>query len=167
MASARPPSATAEYTELFVNPAEAAATSCVLEAVAGSHSVLLLHAVATSDEAATIVAEAGALARAELESRAELEECGLLDEVMESDAGRVRMPIARALGGPANRLCDALCVRALAQLVPMRDAATHLGTFLTAPSCIDNPCLSWSPGEPAVNFYTRAASSSRTRTSSC
>eukprot|EP00966_Prymnesium_polylepis_P104549 2421765-Prymnesium_polylepis.1 len=78
----------------------------------------------------------------------------LLDDVMSYDAGRVRMPVQQRLSSDAQALCDRLFVRALASLGQMPEAATLLDDCVTsAPSCLCNPKLAWSPGEPAVNVY--------------
>ena len=149
----REASSASGWSEHFVNPADAAATSCPLEAVSLSHSVLLLDAVATADECALLVTAASALARRELEERAELEECGLLDDVMVADSGRVRMPIENRFDKAVQTLCDGLLVRALSRIAPMRDAAATFGQCVSAPTCLSNPLLHWSPGEPAINVY--------------
>ena len=141
------------WAEMFLNPCEAGATSTTAEAIAKGHSVLLLHELARVEECKTLLSEAVGLARRELDERAELSEMGLLDDLMESDAGRVRMPVEQRLSTAAQVLCDRLFVRALAALTPLEGAAATWGACLSAPTCLRNPALGWSPGEPAVNVY--------------
>ena len=54
-----------------------------------------------------------------------------------------------------SRRCDELLRRALGQLRPLPHAPTLLGDCLAAPSVLSNPTLAWSPGEPAVNVYSK------------
>ena len=59
----------AGWREIFLDAAEAACCGGVLRAVLAGHSVLVLEAVASDEECAALVAEAGGLARRELEVR--------------------------------------------------------------------------------------------------
>ena len=149
MASSEPRQASSAsgWSEHFVNPTDAAATSSPLEAVSLSHSVLVLDAVATADECALLVEAASALARRELE------EVGLLDDVMVADSGRVRIPVENRFDKAVQAVCEGLLVRALSRIAPMRDAVETFGQCVSAPSCLFNPLLHWSPGEPAINVY--------------
>ena len=146
MASSEPRQASSAsgWSEHFVNPTDAAATSSPLEAVSLSHSVLVLDAVATADECALLVEAASALARRELEERAELEEVGLLDDVMVADSGRVRIPVENRFDKAVQAVCEGLLVRALSRIAPMRDAVETFGQCVSAPSCLFNPLLHWS-----------------------
>ena len=142
------------WCEYFINEQQASATRSVAEAVACSHSVLLLESLATSDECAALTSEGSRLARVELHERAMLEECGLLDDTMEHDAGRVRMHVRDRLGNTGQAICDLVLVRALRAIDRMEGAAASLGGWLAAThACLDNEALLWSPGEPAVNVY--------------
>ena len=110
----------AGWREVFLDAAEAACCDGVMRAVLAGHSVLELEAVASAEECAALVTEAGGLARRELDARdttqccrggavqmeahpnsdsrpsslwcrsVVLEELGLLDDVMKADTGRVR-----------------------------------------------------------------------------
>ena len=90
-----------------------------MESVVASHSVLVLDALASSSECASLAEEASALARVELHERAMLEECGLLDDTMDHDAGRVRMHIRDYLADDSQQICERLLLRAL-QMVSTR-----------------------------------------------
>ena len=59
----------AGWREIFLDAAEAAWCDGVMRAVLAGHSVLVLEAVASTEECAALVAEAGGLARRELEAR--------------------------------------------------------------------------------------------------
>ena len=84
-----------------------------------------------------------------------LQECGLLDETMENDAGRVRMHIRDRLDADGQALCDALLLRTLKRLETEFDGDEYasFGDCLQIDSCVDNESVSWSPGEPAINVY--------------
>ena len=59
----------AGWREVFLDAAEAACCDGVMRAVLAGHSVLELEAVASAEECAALVTEAGGLARRELEAR--------------------------------------------------------------------------------------------------
>jgi hypothetical protein len=142
------------WCEYFINRQHARATKGVAEAVACSHSVLVLDSLATSDECAALTSEGSRLAREELHERAMLEECGLLDDTMDHDAGRVRMHVRDRLGRSGQAICDLLLVRALRAIDRMDGAAASFGRWLaTTHACLEDDALLWSPGEPAVNVY--------------
>lgn len=127
-----------------------------MESVVHSNSVLLLDELATAAECQALIDEASEMAHVELKERAMLEELGMLDETMENDAGRVRMHVRDRLRANGQALCDKLLLRALHELrtrVLACDTHAAFGDCLETSSCIGNPRLAWSPGEPAVNVY--------------
>ena len=119
MHAAREPLEAGEWTEYYLNPALASACASTPRSVSDGHSVLLLASLASAEECTTLVADVMVVAQRELDERAELEECGLLDETMADDAGRVRLRVVERLGPPAHALCNTLLRRALGRLASL------------------------------------------------
>lgn len=121
-------------------------------AVALGCSVLVLEAVGTPAECVALRSEASAFAAAwRAERRTE-------DVIMEHPvhAKAVREPVLEMLGVRGQELCDSLLLRAIARangslppLVPVLDLADACG----ADTCLHNPALAFTPGEPAINVY--------------
>ena len=144
-ASNRRPFASSDTQEVILNTELAAAASSTAESVAHGHSVLLLTAVASSEECATLRKAASTAAASERASR------GL--------SGLVREPIEALLREDALSLalCDALLVRqhtVLTKRLPSLVAALYGSDGLSSTTCLRNERLVWSPGEPALNVYT-------------
>ena len=71
--------------------------------------------------------------------------------------GRMRLPIDKAVDKKSRALCDCILMRAIDQLRCVRPLLlpTLFGTSLdSASTLIDNPQLTFSPREPAINIYT-------------
>lgn len=132
------------YREIVLNPNEAAACRSLAESVAGGHSIIMLHNVASAAECAAIAEEASSAACKAREER------GL--------SGLVRMPVKSLVGAECTALCDALLLRQIAwldSLVPSL-IPNLFGDLLAASTktVFDNTRLDWSEGEPAINVYT-------------
>ena len=132
------------WHEIFLNFAQAGALPTVAASVAAGHSFLMLECVSSAAECAAISSEAAAAAAAERELR--------------NLAGLVRRPVVDLVGEKAGQLCDALLLR---QLQLLHSSAPSLTTDLfgdvlsSVPStCMHNPGLAWSEGEPAINVYS-------------
>lgn len=151
----RAPVVSPDWSERFLNPSHAAASSSVLRSVVDGHSILVCEPDEESrDEWAALRDEATALACTELEERALLLELGMLDDVMADDAGRVRMRVVDRLSAAAQGRCDRLYMRALGRLATLEDAHVLFRDCLSATTCLeDEERFQWSPGEPAVNVY--------------
>ena len=144
-AATRRPLASSGLEEVFLDSMLAASAASAAESVAHGHSVLLLKAVASSEECAELRAAASTAAESERSAR------GL--------HGLVREPIEALLRGDARSLalCDALLVRQHAVLtssLPSLIAALYGSDGLSSTTCLGNDRLVWSPGEPALNVYT-------------
>ena len=69
------------------------------------------------------------------------------------------MPIAEALDSAGVATCDALLLRAISLLDTATPRLTqalfpHLASLSAATTCVHNPNLVFSTGEPAINIYT-------------
>lgn len=113
-------------------------------AVLAGDSFLLIEVISTVAECAALALEAAAAAARERESR------GL--------GGLVRQPVQSLVGKESSALCDDLLMRQLAtlhSLAPSLEMDLFGDALSTSPStCMHNPRLAWSEGEPAINVYT-------------
>lgn len=136
------------YEEVFLNQKEAAASSCIAEAIAYGHSVLV-QKLATPAECKVLKDWATSTASIEMEKSLDHVALGFI-----RNTGRVRMPIARMLGADSHALCEELLLRSLALL---EEQAPTLNTVLLGGcplTLAGNAGLSFAAGEPAINVYT-------------
>jgi len=136
-----------EASEIFVDDFEAAHAPSPDDAVAGSHSVVLLDMLATPSECASLRQHAAAAAEWIARHKG---------PDGDGDEGRCRFPVCDIFNAEAQAMCDGILLRAIDRL------RTHLptltprlfGSTALTPSILRHPGLVFSDGEPAVNVYT-------------
>lgn len=137
------PAAHRAWHEVFLNHDAAAASPDVASSVAAGHSFLVIDLLSTASECRVLAAEAAKFAERERVERG-------ID-------GLVRKQVVDMLGEAGVQLCDDLLLRQLAILLADVAPLTPdlFGDALsTSPStCLRNPRLAWSEGEPAINVY--------------
>lgn len=159
LARSRKPVALSRATEKFLNATEAAALE-LHDSLAEGHSVLLLHNLATGDECEALRVEASKVAACE-NAKPPTDRSRPWWSVPEAP-GRMRLPLHHAFQGEAGDAikarCDELLLRATRRL--LTEVAPPLvpllfGNALDAASrsLVDNPQITFSPREPAVNVY--------------
>jgi len=177
----RTPMTLPRLREIFLNREQAGACKSYAESVARGHSILEVHALATSSEVEALKSEALALVEATdgeaqpwsadltsdaltFEQRIVAQRTAYLKAGLRwrtstvlpsgSAAGRHRMPIDKSLTAEGQALCDELLVRALSLLDARLKNALFDGCFAQGPlTCVRNPRLAFSTGEPAINVY--------------
>jgi len=133
----------ATWHEIILNHEQAVSTS-ISASVAAGHSLLVIE-VSSALECERLAAEATVAAGHRRET------CGI--------AGLVRQPVKSILGSTGSALCDELLLRQLALLqstaAPGLTSELFGDALISSPgTCIHNPSLAWSEGEPAINVYT-------------
>ena len=164
------------WQEHFLNVEQANTVPTCAESVAHGHSVIVIDALATAAEVEQLKEEAVSkderIRRADSlrsvrpgEHRWTPQTSGTPDQAS-STVGRTRMPIADMLGASGVATCDALLLRALSQLdatmplltpalFPHGSCSPTCAPCLSPTSCVHNPRLVFSTGEPAINVYTQ------------
>lgn len=135
------------WSEVFLSSPEASNTQGAAESLVLGHSLVLLHDLSTLVECEALRSEASLSASAERTSS--------LSPYFTPE--KIRMPIAERLGEEGQALCDKLLVRTFERMqecFPSGLVEALFGEGCLEPStCLHNPRLSFSIGEPAVNVY--------------
>ena len=141
----RVPNECRNWSEVFLNPHDAAGSRDSSESVVSGHSVLLFHDIASPAECNDLLHEATAAAAQYRRS-----------VVSSMPVTRVRMPVLRYLTETGQALCDALLVRALELLeieLPSLHSTLSSDRGHTC-TILGNPEFTFAAGEPAINAYT-------------
>ena len=143
------------WSELFLNPAQAAKTHNAAEAIAFGHSVLM-GGLASTEECIAIASLA--TASAAMSAKRDVAAPG---EAGYQRSTCIRMPVQETFDAAGQALCEELLMRALRFLateLPSTDGSLLLALFGGTPaSLLGNRRLSFSQGEPAVNVYREGA----------
>jgi len=145
------------WSEVYVNAAQAAASTVAMSFENGD-SLLLLHNLMRAEELACLNVEVATALHCEREAQSSFNRFGpppadVPMHIFRRD--RVRLPLER-MPASANILCDALLVRVLTLLETQLPDLAHslFGECLPCATCISNTIFEHSRGEPAINVYT-------------
>ena len=163
------------WTEVFISPDDARASSCVAESLVRGYSLLLVDAVVSVAECEALDAAATA-AQGKIEAgRLRAERSGGLSATLACRLeqppvptctdGRIRMPVTPTFLRATRSLCDELLLRVL-DLVDeqLPELGSVLGRGLAAElraaaqPLASSPLLTFTPNEPAINIYTAGGS---------
>lgn len=137
------------WREIFINPDQAAATDSVAASIAGNHSLILMNDICNSTECKEIATAASRGAAQDRATRDPLFESALLSPPAR---GTIRKHVD-AFG--CRSLCDEFLQRQLQCLecVAPSLVTSLFGDVVSGATCLGNPQLQWSQGEPAINVY--------------